>query len=515
MALVPLTCMFVCITILKWPTHKAGLLSTILSLALSYGFSGTSFAILAAGWLYGILVIHKYTLAWICSFFLTFYMLSNGCFDVIRNALKRMPGGKVFKIYFLSFGIGILMLSAGAGIDWIAMVLSSYGVSAWAVPILVDGSCDAFSHFAYLSTPITVPVQVYGKTFGFTESDLAGIIGRFMWFTVPIFTLAILWTLKRDGIHVKVKHAVSVVIYGVVLAAVANLLLSTMSIMGVGVILGIFGVAFLLLVNIIGSRIGWFNPEEGAVSKPMSSDEKYQLLRALAPIIIVSTLTSIASLPWIAKVLDPIAVNIPIIADQVMPFQVFQPYVWCLISILLTLLLIKPTQETIRRSTGLLKKRLIPYLFASWVCSGMVFTYNWSGMIINEKNMLVLPPERADLNLINALANAASTAGPNLYMALVPFMAVFGCMLFGSELTSTLFFVRFHFIVAKVLGIVRPLTLIGGHIISNLGIVDVRKMARSLAIIGAYGEEWKTMRFTLVLGTIITLLIIPLLFLLF
>ncbi len=178
-------------------------------------------------------------------------------------------------------------------------------------------------------------------------------------------------------------------------------------------------------------------------------------------------------------------------------------------------MIIKPTRKTINESTSLLKKRLVPYLIASWVCSGMVFTYNWSGMIIDIQNKLVLPPEKADLNLINALANAASSAGSTLYIALVPFLAIFGCMLFGSELTSTLFFVRFHFIAAKTLGIMRPLTLIGGHIISNLGIVDVRKMARSLAIIGAYGEEWKTMRFTFVLGIIITLLIIPLLFFLF
>jgi len=515
LGLIPLVFMFTGIMVLKWPTHKAGLLSTALALIISFIFSGTSIPILAAGWLYGILVIHKYTLAWICSFFLTFYMLTNGCFDIIRDALKRMPGGKVFKIYFLCFGIGILMLSAGAGIDWIAMVLSSYGINAWAVPILVDGSCDAFSQFAYLSTPITVPVQVFGKTFGFTEGDLAGILGRFMWFTVPIFTLAILWTLKRDGLKVNAQHAASVAVYGVILAAVANLLLSTISIMGVGVILGLFAVAFLLLVNIVGSRMGVFKSEDNAELSPMTGEQKKQLLRALAPILIVSTITSMVSLPWIAQVLDPIVINIPIIADQVIPFQIFQPYVWSLISIVFSLIIIKPTRKTISESASLLKKRLIPYLIASWVCSGMVFTYNWSGMVINIQNKLVLPPERADLNLINALANAASSAGPTLYIALVPFLAIFGCMLFGSELTSTLFFVRFHFIAAKNLGIMKPLILIGGHIISNLGIVDVRKMARSLAIIGAYGEEWKTMRFTFVLGLIITILIIPLLFLLF
>lgn len=515
LALIPLTCMFTCITILKWPTHKAGLLSTLFALTVSYLYSGTSIPILIAGWLYGILVIHKYTLAWICSFFLTFYMLSNGCFDIIRDALHRMPGGKVYKIYFLCFGIGILMLSAGAGIDWIAVVLSSYGVNAWAVPILVDGSCDAFSQFAYLSTPITVPVQVYSKTFSFTEADLASTLGRFMWFTVPIFTLAILWTLKRDGFEVTVKHAISVVIYGIILAGVSNYLLSTMSIMGVGVMVGLFGVIFLLLVNVIGSKLGLINHEEGVINKPTNRTEKILLLRAITPIIIVSTLTSVVSLPWIAKVLDPIAINIPIIADQSIIFQVFQPYVWCLVSILLSMFIIKPTKKTITESISLLRKRLVPYLIASWVCSGMVFTYNWSGMVINEQNKLILLPGSEGLNLINSLANAASNAGSTTYIILVPFMAIFGCMLFGSELTSTLFFVRFHYIAAKTLHIMKPLSLIAGHIISNLGIVDVRKMARSLAIIGAYGEEWKTMRFTFVLGFLITLIIIPLLLYLF
>jgi L-lactate permease len=512
LALIPLAVMFAGIIVFKWTTHKAGLLSTLLAIGISFAYSGTSIQILIMGWVYGILVTHKYTLAYVFSFFLTFYMMTNGCFDVIRKAMKRMPGGIVFKIYFLCFGLGILMLSAGAGIDWIAVVLDSFGIGAWAVPILVDGSCDAFSQFAYLATPITVPVAVYGKQFGFTEADLASLLGRFMWFTIPMFTLAILWVLKRDGVKVNRVHAVAVASYGLILAAVANFLLGSMSIMGVGVMLGVFAVLFLLVVNVVGARMGYFKPEEGADTTPMTGEEKSKLIRSISPLIIVSVITSVVSLPPIAKIIDPIAISIPIIADQSIPFQVFQPYVWCMVSILLSFLIIKPTKETIAETNKLLVARFVPFLLALVTCGGIVFTYNWSGMVVNAQNKLVLPPERVDLNLINSLANAASQAGPTFYVVLVPFLAIFGCMIFGSELSSTLFFTKFHFVAAKTLGIAKPLVLVAGHIISNLGIVDVRKMARSLAIIGAYGEEWKTMRFTFLLGFIITVLIVPLLF---
>lgn len=117
LALIPLLSMFIGILGLKWPVHKAGLLSTGLAMAVSYFYSGTSPTLLVFGWLYGILVIHKYTLAYLGSFFLTFYMMSNGCFEIIGASMKRMAGGTVFKVFFLSFGLAILMLSAGAGID--------------------------------------------------------------------------------------------------------------------------------------------------------------------------------------------------------------------------------------------------------------------------------------------------------------------------------------------------------------------------------------------------------------
>lgn len=513
LGLVPLVVLFSGIIVLRWPVHKAGLLSVSLTMVISFFYSGTSPIILVYGWLYGILIIHKYTLANMMSFILAFYMLSHGCFQVIGNAFRRMPGGVVYKVYFLGFGIAILMLSAGAGIDWIAIVLNQMGIGTWAIPILIDGSCDAFSHFAYLSTPITVPTAVYGSTFGFTEADLAGLIGRFAWAVIPLFGLAILVVLRRDGKVVTWGHAAAVLVYCVSLAAAVNFFLSTVNIMGVGVLVGIYAVAIMLLVNVVGSRLGYLKPDDSL--EPMTPEERGRLIRALSPIVIVSVLTSVVSLPWFSSVLERYNFNMPLIADQVIPVQVFQPFVWVMISILLSFLILRPTREKLEQTWGLLVKRLVPFVIATWICSGMVFTYNWSGMVVNEANKLVLPAGKESLNLIHALAIATSNVGPTLYVALVPFMAVFGCMLFGHELTSTLFFTRFHFIAARSLGITRPLVLVAGHMVANLGIVDVRKMMRSLAIIGAYGEEWKTMRFTFVMGLVITLLIIPLLFILF
>ena len=511
LALIPLVSMFSGILILKWPVHKAGLLSTGLTILISFLYSGTSVTLLVYGWLYGILIIHRYILAYFGSFFLTFYLMTNGCFEVIGKNLKRLPGGIVYKVFLLSFGVAILMLSAGAGIDWIAMVYAQMGMGTWAIPVLIDGACDAFSQFAYLSTPITVPTTVYGETFGFTEADIAALLGRFLYFVIPVFILGVLAVLRRDGKKVTWIHVGSGMVYGELLAIAANFLLRTVNIMGVGVLLGVFGITVLMLGNWLGTRFGYLEKSPEA-QQSMTREEKREFLTAISPIIIVSTIASTVSLPWISSVLKKYVINIPLIADQVIPFEIFQPYVWSLLSILLSFLVIKPRKETIDQTMGLLFKRLIPFVIATWICSGMVFTYNWSGMVINAENQLILPPDRIEYNLIQILATAASKAGPTFYIALVPFLAVFGCMLFGHELTSTLFFVRFHFIAASALNITKPLVLVVGHMVANLGIVDVRKMMRSLSIIGAYGEEWKTMRFTFVLGLIITLIMIPLIF---
>lgn len=512
LGLAPLLTLFTGIIVLKWPVHKSGLISVLLTMAVSYVYSGTSPALLAYGWIYGILIIHKYTLANTMSFILAFYMLSSGCFQTIVNAFRRIPGGPVYKVYFLGFGIAILMLSAGAGIDWIAIVLHQMGIGTWAIPILIDGSCDAFSHFAYLSTPITVPTAVYGATYGFTERDLAGLIGRFSWAVVPIFGLAILLVLRKDGKQISWKHIVAVLSYCVSLAAAVNFFLWRVNIMGVGVLVGIYAVTVMTLVNIVGSRLGYLKREEELA--PLTLEERKGLMKAISPIVIVSLITSVVSLPWFSHILERYTYRVPLIADQFIPVEVFQPFVWVMISIILTFFIIPPTREKLSETWNLLVKRLIPFVVATWICAGMVFTYNWSGMVI-ESNKLILPSGLEHLNLIHALAIAVSGAGPTLYVALVPFMAVFGCMLFGHELTSTLFFTRFHFIAANALDITKPLVLVVGHMVSNLGIVDVRKMMRSLAIIGAYGEEWKTMRFTLVMGIVITLLIIPLMFIMF
>lgn len=515
LGLMPLAIMFAGIIVLRWPVHKAGLLSVALTMTVSWVYSGTSPGVLAAGWLYGILIIHKYTLANLGSFILSFYMMSNGCFDVIGEALRNMRGGRVFKVFFLCFGIAILMLSAGAGIDWIAIVLSQLGIGSWAIPVLIDGSCDSFSQFAYLSTPITIPATVYGPTFGFTVTDIAALIGQFLWVVVPLFASGMLWVLKRDGTQVTARHAAFALVYAVFLAAVTNVFLNTVEIMGVGVLVGVVATATLFLANRLGFRSARLSQnQQGKTQTTIEETDRQRLIRAISPILVVSILASVVALPWLTTVLDRYTVNLPLIADQSIPVQLFQPAFWVFVSILITFGIFRPNSQNLKQTAGLLRKRLVPFVIASWICSGLVFTYNWSGMIIDASNRLVLPPDRVEYNLIHVLAMAASSAGQTLYIALVPFMAVFGCMLFGHELTSTLFFVRFHFISAKALGILRPLTLVAGHMVSNLGIVDVRKMMRSLAIIGAYGEEWKTMRFTLVLGLMITAAIVPVLLIL-
>jgi hypothetical protein len=110
------------------------------------------------------------------------------------------------------------------------------------------------------------------------------------------------------------------------------------------------------------------------------------------------------------------------------------------------------------------------------------------------------------------LAKAATGAGLLPYMIIIPFMSMFATTLLGTELTSTTFFMPFHFIAAKTLGFAKATVFMVGHIVANIGITDIRKLMKNVALIGAYGEEYKALRKTAMIGLVITAAtIIPLL----
>jgi hypothetical protein len=159
----------------------------------------------------------------------------------------------------------------------------------------------------------------------------------------------------------------------------------------------------------------------------------------------------------------------------------------------------------------LIKDRWIITQIANWMFAGMVFAYNWSGKVIID-GALVLPPENSHLNLMQSLATFATSLGLHPYIVMVPFMSLFATTLLGSELTSTTFFTPFHFAAGKLLGFTRPAAFMVGHVVANIGITDIRKLMKNVALIGAYGEEYKALRKTAIIGLIITTAtIIPLL----
>ena len=171
---------------------------------------------------------------------------------------------------------------------------------------------------------------------------------------------------------------------------------------------------------------------------------------------------------------------------------------------------LRPTKDSVKYVTKLLKERWILQQVANWVFAGMVFTYFWSGKVIVD-GALILPPSNEHLNLMSVLANSAVNFGLHPYIVMVPFMSLFATTLLGTKLTSTTFFTPFHFIAAKALGFARPTVFIVGYIVANIGITDIRKLMKNVALIGAYGEEYKALRKTFVIGILITLAtIIPL-----
>lgn len=509
LAFIPFLVTLTAILGFKIKTHWAGLLGTAITWVIAIFYSKTPLFLLVASWIYGILVPMSYTFAGIAAWYMTYHMMYHGCFNDIQEAIKRMKGGLVFKTFFLCFGLGVMMLSSGAGFTWLAVVLNDMGISPWAVSILIEGSADPLTQYAYYATPVVVPTLLYGEEFGFTLQELMPMFNRFFWVTIPSFALAMLWVLKEDGHKVTKRDTVIVVVYGLILAGIVNILNLTVDIMAVGIIAGALGMGVLYLAQ----KLGLFSSSE-AVSTNYNSTSKEQSNRfrkSVAPLIIVSVLAGL----WgsFGKPIEDVlgVIRIPVIADQSVPFKVVQPAIWPLVTILIMFTFLRPSKDSHAYVTKLLKDRWVIQQVANWMFAGMVFTYFWSGKVIID-GVLVLPPENSSLNLLNNLANTAVSFGLHPYIVMVPFMSLFATTLLGTELTSTTFFTPFHFIASKALGWAKPTAFMAAHIVANIGITDIRKLMKNVALIGAYGEEYKALRKTFVIGLIITAAtIIPLL----
>ena len=509
LALAPLVVTMIAIIVFKMKTHWAGLLGTALTWIIALVYSGMDPYLLPFAWIFGILVPITYFFVDIVTWLMTYHMMYHGCFEDIQEALKRMQGGTVYKIFFLCFGLGVMMLSSGAGFTWLAVVLSDMGISPWAMSILLEGSADPFTQYAYYATPVTVPILLFGREFGFTINDLMPMFNRFFWITTPSFALGMLWVLKQDGQKVTRKAVLGAVLYGLALAAIVNVLNLTVDIKAVGILAGAAGMGILFL----GQRSGLFGPHSSSQAKtppPMKREQKSRLYRAVAPLVLVSVISSLWGV-FGAPIENALgSIMIPVVADQFVPLSVVQPCIWPAITVLVMFTFLRPSRESWRYVGKLFKERFVIRQIATWAFAGMVFTYQWSGKVIIG-GKLVLPQGREQYNLLTVLAEAAVGAGLHPYVCMIPFMAMFATTLLGHELTSTTFFTPFHFIAARIMGFGRPTAFMAGHIVSNIGITDIRKLVKNVALVGAYGEEYKALRRTFVIGLIINALtIIPL-----
>jgi hypothetical protein len=322
-----------------------------------------------------------------------------------------------------------------------------------------------------------------------------------------------LWVLKKDGHHVTKRNAIGAVIYGLSLAAIVNVLNYLVDVTAVGIIAGGIGMGLLYSAQRFG-LLGKSN-DSGEKMPEMTNEQRSRFYKAVAPLVIVSILASI----WgsFGKPIESAlgVIQIPVVADQSVPFKVMQPLVWPAVTVLIMFTWLKPSKESWAYVGRMMRERWLINQIATMMFAGMVFTYFWSGKTIIDGHLVLLPGNE-HLNLLNILANATVGGGLLPYMILVPFMSMFATTLLGTELTSTTFFTPFHFIAAKILGFTKPTVFMVGHIVANIGITDIRKLMKNVALIGAYGEEYKSLRTTFVIGLIITALtIIPLLSFLF
>jgi lactate permease len=222
--------------------------------------------------------------------------------------------------------------------------------------------------------------------------------------------------------------------------------------------------------------------------------DRMETVRALSPWLFLVFLVLAVSIPQITNWLRSLDGPAFWVFDMPMDFDAFvQPYAWIFLATILSLPILKPTWQQLRRTMELWIKRVWPPFIAYSFFFGVAYVMAWSAMIASN-GRLIPTPEFASMNMNNVVGlTLAAVFGP-LYVYVAPWLGLFGAVVGGSEASSNVMFFPIQHKAAEVVGLTNPgenssafMTLYGSH--ANGGgiasAITPSKINNAVATIGA------------------------------
>ena len=490
----------VILILLVWRSMAAdtvGIIGWLVALLVAWLYFQTPLVITVKASLAGVIASFPITLMVATSILQVSLMLETGAISRVVALVKSVsPRDQVVQIMIINIGFGTLLAAMGATpVSILPPIMLAMGYSSFISIALPALGYDALCTYALLGVPVVVFATFVGKP----VNEVGTYFARFMPIISSCIALGMLWIVGKwkmvgNGL---LPALVSGLTAGFI--AIGMNALGLVPLTGVAAGLGVIGA--MLIYLLIRRKPLWDRSVLSAAD--LQSEKRMPLWIALSPWLILTffaVLVNLPGLPFYDLTFKTWAMPVEIVPGTPEKVRLlWQAYFWILVSTLLAIPILKPTQAQLSVSLNKWIKRAPRPMLASAIFFAIAYIINHSGKGLDWQLA------DSSRNMVTVLANASASAFGNFYPLIAPYLGLLAGFISGSEASAIAMLTTLHLSTAEKIGaiglIVAASSGIGGGLAS---VISPAKLQNASASIDRIGEESAVLRVTFVVSLVIT-----------
>ncbi len=497
LALLPVLVVLVLLIWKRMAADTAGMIGWVAALAVAILFFQTPLRITLIASLTGVIASLPITLMVAASILQITLMIECGAIARVVALIKSVaPKDQIVQIMIVNIGFGTLLAALGATpVSILPPIMVALGYSSFIAIALPAIGYDALTTYALLG----VPVVVFAGFVGRPVDEVGFYFARYMPVISSCIALGMLWIvggwrMLQKGLFPALLSGLTAGLIAIGMNAIGMVTLTGVA-AGLGVILVML--AYLLIMR----KPLWDASVQTEADRQAVANIPFW--RAISPWLILTgfaVLVNAPFLPFFDLTFKTWAMPVELIPGAPEKVRLFwQAYFWILVSVALSLPLLRTTRSQWNTSVQKWFKRAPRPMLASAVFFAIAYIINHSG-----KNLDWTLTDPGN-NMVAVLANASTAAFGNAYPFIAPFLGLLGGFVSGSETSSIAMFTALHLSIAEKIGaaglVIAAVSGIGGGLAS---VISPAKLQNAAAAIDRIGEEGGVLRVTFVISLVIT-----------
>jgi len=441
------------------------------------------------------------------------YMEKTGALKRIIIFIKTLSNeNPAVQIMMVNIGFGTLMVSVGATpVSLLPPILLALGYSNYVAIALPAIGYDSLCTYALLGAPIVVFVDMANKFLGAGNEITLSQAGMIFYYFLPLISTLIgfcmlwivgKWKAIREGWFQCLITGGVIAIVSFFTNKVDNLVALTGLLCGLAVI--IVMVCYLLLTGkkvIDRSRLS---------DEELAYEKSFPLWKACMPWILLIVIVLALNLPkdifnYLYRTLKLPIEGVSADGSPIYTRALWNAYTWILVSVLLSMIVLKPSQKQIHDTMKIWWKRAPRPVFSAAIFFAIGEVMNTTGYNMATKSVA------EGMNMVRILADASAQLFSNVYGGVVSFIGLFSGFLTGSEASTIAMFANYTMKTASTLGhekagliLITAALAFGGGLAS---VISPAKLQNAAASIDKLGEENKVIRIAFILAILLTAIV--------